>query len=185
MADIKSALRALCTQAGIEVPTSLSRLPGAIITALSDEINAGVGTPAASAISGVSMSTLNLDRMTMDSPDMQIMGPPVAGPSGHGHRQPKEKGTFPLHVKQFPTLIIDTAILFSLCSQPSKPFQAAGRGVQASVQGCKCDGVTQHLPYTHQVVCFHFSCHKYVRTHVFGMLLVQHLVWLGASQNTV
>jgi hypothetical protein len=82
-------LHALCKQSKINVADLNLRTPASI--QIIDETDTGVGTPPASSVhSTLSNSpSLHLDRMTMESPTPQIMGPPIAGPSG---RWPQAQG---------------------------------------------------------------------------------------------
>ena len=85
-------LRKLCASARIDV--------GALnLRTLAPPVSAepGLGTPASSVagnISTVSSPSLSFDRMELESPTTQTMGPPVAGPSGTSNNPPKVQGMF-------------------------------------------------------------------------------------------
>jgi hypothetical protein len=76
--DTNTMLRKLCAQGKVDIPSLQLRIPD--MSLLKDF---GSGTPpTASVISTISTTSLNFDRMTMESPSPQFIEPPVAGPSG-------------------------------------------------------------------------------------------------------
>ena len=87
MMEIKDLLCAVYTENGIKVPTPLLQIPDTHL----DSVDT-TSTTAPSAISSVSSASLNFDRMTMDSPVLESMGPPIAGPSGLRRDRPQTRG---------------------------------------------------------------------------------------------
>lgn len=126
--------RALCAKSGISLPALKLCIPGGLAPLL-DGADTRVGTPAGSA---VSTPSLNLDRLTMDSPVDQSMGPPIAGPSGHGRNEPRTKGA-PSHTlfDHFLTSIFDAASMPNLRSSSRQRKASGPASKAASVAGSR------------------------------------------------
>jgi hypothetical protein len=89
--DLHKMVREMCAQGNSNIAALKLRIPDLLLVD-----NTGVGTPPTpSVISTTSTSSnFHIDRLTMEeSPGPQIMGPPIAGPSGQGRDPPQAQGT--------------------------------------------------------------------------------------------
>lgn len=96
-------MRELCKKGHVNIPALNLRIPS--IGFLND---IGDGTPSASSVTSAvseasTTSSLHIDRLTMDSPSPQLMGPPIAGPSGLGRNQLEQQGTCSTNATSFGT----------------------------------------------------------------------------------
>jgi hypothetical protein len=129
-------LRKLCAQGKIDIHSLKLRIPD---IALVDD--SGLGTPpTASVTSTVSTSSLHLDRMTMESPSPQLMGPPIAGPSGANRGKPKAKGTCSCSLLYIQFLMIEAVNAVS-ASAPNLRSRSGQRGA-ATVPPSKAASVS-------------------------------------------